>query len=452
VERCFGLAKSPPLRQPRLDSSTRKRCQPTISSWHSSCLPTHPCPSHAQFTRNSTILQFVPCAYRVCPCRLLLMVGPGRTRFAVAITLVLAASLCGCDTGTITFYDGCDPRSVPGEPLYCSKSSDAGSPEDVLRCDCLTNYSNDWTPPSLLWMGPPEQAPPCPEVTPTLDREGWMDLAGSQAICSPCECGEPTGQCLTMPPEIKVRTAHCGVPEFSTSPFNGPGAWDGSCTEADAIPGGAKCPEGSPTLCARSVEVGVLGAPVNEQCVPLVPPPPELPPATWSTFVRMCSRASDNEDKTDCRRGEEKCAPPLDEAPSGFRQCIRWDGDHACPDKWDGLRLILHDFSAVKDSRTCSECICGAPTGGRCSGLFKAYSDASCQDPAAQLSLSSLAVTPGCVDIDPGTALGSKDISELTYLRGVCSPGGGEPIGEVVPDPDSGLTTVCCARDPEPIP
>jgi hypothetical protein len=82
------------------------------------------------------------------------------------------------------------------------------------------------------------------------------------------------------------------------------------------------------------------------------------------------------------------------------------------------------------------------------------YSDASCTN---ELNSNPIGSTgPGCWDlVPPGPALGSKKISNLSYVPGTCAVTGGEPIGTAIPNEDAnaGAVTFCCRdRDPAPPP
>jgi hypothetical protein len=111
----------------------------------------------------------------------------------------------------------------------------------------------------------------------------------------------------------------------------------------------------------------------------------------------------------------------------------------------------MYEEGAIIDDRKCSDCSCGAPSGGLCVGRFTAYEGPSCQAIVADLyPLKSTG--PTCLEpIMPGVALASKSVTDLAYMPGTCGAAGGAPEGAATPDP-IGVTTVCCQRDPEPVP
>jgi hypothetical protein len=84
-------------------------------------------------------------------------------------------------------------------------------------------------------------------------------------------------------------------------------------------------------------------------------------------------------------------------------------------------------------------------------GSLSVFSDNLCLSQFAQMPLSSM--DGNCVGITPaGRAVGSKTISDLSYVPGTCAVTGGESIGTVIPnDNENSVTTICC-RDSEPLP
>jgi hypothetical protein len=139
---------------------------------------------------------------------------------------------------------------------------------------------------------------------------------------------------------------------------------------------------------------------------------------------------------------------PSIDLPSGFRSCIYQHGDHECPASWSGDRRVVYEVTADKrgfiDARDCTPCACGAPSGSLCVGQLRVFEDAACTKLISADPITS--IKGQCTDVlPPGKAIGSKEIS-LAYLPGVCEPIGGEPIGEVKPDPEQAVTFCCPAQ------
>ncbi|WP_437285371.1 hypothetical protein [Sorangium sp. So ce406] len=141
-------------------------------------------------------------------------------------------------------------------------------------------------------------------------------------------------------------------------------------------------------------------------------------------------------------------APPTGEAapPEGFLTCIQHEGERDCPATYPDRHVF---YASVEDTRGCAPCGCSEPTGGTCSILASAFSDASCSQFVVGVVVSSEA--PFCGAISPGMALGSKSASVVSLEPGTCEPTGGEPTGGVAL---LGAATFCCrpAPLPEPVP
>jgi hypothetical protein len=301
-----------------------------------------------------------------------------------------------------------------------------------------------------VWVGPVEKAPFYGEFhgEKTLPRFiGKADLTADPAECDVCSCAESTGKCTDLPSSIDVHAAMCGQTGSSLS-FDGPTNWTGSCTSVNAIVGGQTCPAGSSTLCAQSVTVAPLGAPVDESCMPFIEPLPDLPVLKLHRSDVQWKTAAVGYGVPDCN-ANESCMPSID-LPSGFRSCIYQRGEHECPASWSGDRRVVYEVSADKpgyiDARDCSPCSCGAPIGSGCTAHFRAFEDGACSKLISDDPIASF-FGAQCTNVAPGIAIGSKEVSPLMYLAGTCEPLGGEPIGAAIPDPNQAVTFCCPAQD-----
>lgn len=339
----------------------------------------------------------------------------------------LLVGLTGCGVQFAPLYYCEDPdighKGPDGEPDPCHfQNADGGDP----RCDVgqYVHWQALWADPTLLWIGPEEQAPECPRGPSTVSYEGHTDLV-ALPVCEACTCEPPTGSCA-LPSTLTASTAVCDTPGALTS-FNAPTPWDGSCDSTTQIPSGA----------AHSLKIDpmtmtengcALGPPVAAKVVSL----------HWDTFARGCDVAFPPSPI------ERSICFPGDLLPPGFALCIVRVGEHACPADPENLFTERHVFyQGVQDDRQCSACSCGAPTGSTCTATISIYkgNDLTCIPPTfAQIPVSSEG--PACLNIQlPGQALGSKSAGPTTYLPGTCPPMGGDASGSAIPtEPD----TFCC--------
>lgn len=297
----------------------------------------------------------------------------------------------------------------------------------------------DWNGPDPVWFGPAIDAPTeCP-------FEGEIQLARYSGLhappldCASCECEEATGKCAGVPDSISVGTSTCGPGGISV-PFDAPGGWDGSCTNANAIPAGAQCPPGSGTPCVQSIAWSALPGPQNEACAVHVNPVPGFNGFTtsWENAAVAC-HSSMTRDL--CGNGSKECVPAV---LYPWSQCVWLNGEHdKCPDNYTYSRFVMYDHEP-KDSRGCSACSCGEPVGGSCVAKFNIFTDPACSMEIQNQTISSS--MPDCNFVFPaGSAIGSKSVTDHLYVPGTCAASGGEPMGEAVED-KSTATTICCRQ------
>jgi hypothetical protein len=335
----------------------------------------------------------------------------------------LVAGVSACN---VAYF--CPDFAAPCDSL--GAAPDAGA----ARCSgqCEEASVDGWSSPVLLWIGTPGQAPACPPEAPATDYEGFADPLEAPPACSACACSAPTGKCA--PPVALTAASMAACPatagDLGTRGFDAPPGWDGACTSANAIPAGEQCAGG---LCTQSLTIAPLAL-TESRCTPILPVPP-LDPVTpytgaWSTAARSCFDPAPGT----CRTPGAVCAPGV--AP-GLARCIHQSGDVACPSGWPERHLFFGD---AEDSRGCSPCGCGLPTGSLCTGLLSVYTDGSCTSLLTSVSVASSA--PSCVVFQPaGEAVGSKALTLVDYQPGVCLATGGEPVGSVTP---TDATTFCC--------
>ncbi|MEZ4308532.1 MAG: hypothetical protein R3F14_10860 [Polyangiaceae bacterium] len=133
----------------------------------------------------------------------------------------------------------------------------------------------------------------------------------------------------------------------------------------------------------------------------------------------------------------EACVPP---PPDDFSLCLyRWGEDLGAEDCPAQYPRFFRMYGDLHDNRACAPCTCSEPEGTECTAIVSIFKDHSCGNLLGAITVSS-AVGDGCMDLVPGTALGSKTGSLTLSKPGSCTPGGGS-VGEVVP---AMPVTLCC--------
>jgi hypothetical protein len=343
---------------------------------------------------------------------------------------LLLVFLAGCGVQNLNWNYICDDpdpkhRGPDGEFDPCHeqdvKSGDLG-------CDVgeFVHWQHGWESPSWLWIGPEDQAPECPLGSVTISYEGHADLV-APTICEACTCEPPTGSCA-LPSTLTASTTACSMPGGSSTSFNAPAPWNGTCDSTTQTPSGA----------AHSLTIDPIAMTENG-CAPGPPVAAKVVSLRWDTYARAC-----DVHWTLGRPERSICLPP-DPAPPGFALCIFQNGENPCPTAPDNIFTEQHVFyTGVQDDRQCSACICGAPTGSACTAVLSIYkgNDLTCGGSPVTPGITISSAGPTCLDIQlPGQALGSKSAGPTTYLPGICPAIGGDGSGNAIPTHPA---TLCC--------
>lgn len=349
---------------------------------------------------------------------------------ALAVVLVLvAASVSGACEQVGSYYTCENPAKGTGDP--CPEPR----PVEDCRGQCVPSAPLGWSQPALLWFGPPDEAPECPKNAPILGYEGYADLGPMPNPCQRCGCEPGEASCALPSGWTAHAASFCpGPPGTAETSFAAPAGWDGSCTDANAIPAGELC-DGQPCVQSLSIEAPTVTA---GPCAAVVVEPPMAHdlPYPWGTLARACVGMA----YPPCADPGNTCAPapPSPDAPppAGFVTCIFHEGERSCPKEYP-VPFVFH--GGIEDLRECTPCACGDPEGASCSVLAGAFSDGSCSAVVAQGMISSAA--PACHSGLSGAGLGSKSATVIDIDPGGCPPQGGEPVGEVMPAQPA---TFCC--------
>lgn len=298
-----------------------------------------------------------------------------------------------------------------------SSTSDATpAPDSPSMCGgvCADAVPTGWSGPVTLFdqTGPPAPAAPaCPTSFPTNAYDGNADLDAPTETCG-CSCGGGAG-------------AQCG--QSTIQYFTDPG-----CVIA-CNPGVYGLPPGLcvTTGCASNPDGLIVTAPgvsFAGSCTPQSTS--TIPPSTWNTTGRACGTTAVN----GLCSGSGVCVPS---PPAPFAKvCVFQAGAATCP---GGSYSVAHVFyGGVSDSRACSGCSCGSPTGVSCAGAqVQAFSTntGTCGGTAADVPFIS-----GCQTVGV-TIQGEEETTAPTASNGTCTASGGQASGTATP---ATPTTVCC--------
>jgi hypothetical protein len=355
------------------------------------------------------------------------------------LVLVFAASItamsCGKGTGSTSTTGGLGGGTGTGGAGMGGTGTggtDAGNDAGFPCGICVPGQPLFWSYPFLVWFGGTQQdAPSCPASAADLAFKGFVSLT-APVDCGTCTCGAPSGSCA-LPATMTANAASCAQEGPSTphTPFDPASGWTGTCDTNESIPSGKLC---AGVDCVQSLTVGPL-TPSESGCTPSQPSSMQSIPV-FNDYIIGCLRnpyehCPDNLGAL--------CVPP---PPPGFEVCIAATGVFDCTDptnltpQYPETHLVYDDYL---DTRACSPCTCGEPSGSTCSSTVSVYTDGACSTLAYSATVDSSG--PACHDLPAGTPLGSKSATPPTFAPGACTPGGGAPMGAVTP---TDATTFCC--------
>lgn len=101
----------------------------------------------------------------------------------------------------------------------------------------------------------------------------------------------------------------------------------------------------------------------------------------------------------------------------------------------DQYTQALSYYTSVSDTRACSACGCGTPSGVACT--LKGHVGVGLTCTAAPAVVAD--IKPGCIDLNGVARYGFQVVAVAT--QGGCTPSGGKPTGTATP---AAPVTVCC--------
>lgn len=159
-----------------------------------------------------------------------------------------------------------------------------------------------------------------------------------------------------------------------------------------------------------------------------------IPAAQWDGFVRACYGAV----VTGKGCAINQTCMPKPPAPFLGGLCIRKAGNVNCPaGNFNTKHVYYEDFS---DSRMCTSCSCGAPSGASCGGNITTHADSVFNQCVNQVTTFAAGT---CTNLAGNPAAGNSKFTVTTPPNGgSCVPNGGTAIGSAV---GTFPQTFCCA-------
>jgi hypothetical protein len=392
---------------------------------------------------------------------------PSRTRWWVALVGLSVSTLAaaGCLFPSFTFTGsggggagGGTTASTTGSVTSSTASSGTGGapPTDncfngVSGCDdpacsavteCIDPIPVGWGNYGYVIIGEADPSMPvtCPSYGSTSAFSGFSGLLPGNASCSDCSCDSPTGQTCSITDDLntvkpglqfaQVRDVPCANPSATNiHELTAPSPWTaGMCSAIDTAPGGQLC---SGHACNVSVYVGlptVSGGMCNPQGGMLT-----KQGASWQTAATTCGGFH----MMGCSGG--KTCVPKPSAPFVPGTCIGKAGDQTCPAPFTKKHLYYTDFD---DSRGCTSCTCGSPSGGACDISISLFTDAACT--AANQVVTFSAGT--CTDLTGNPTLNGRTNTVASQPQGAsCTPDkASSTVTGTVGQRTSTATTFCC--------
>jgi len=315
-------------------------------------------------------------------------------------------------------------RRVDAKPPVEASAADRtlGDQGTVLTsCDgggkCYPTAPSTWTGPVILYQGT-TAAPACPAAMTQVALKANADLSTPELPQCGCTC-ELKGSCKGS----YTLTNHKGTGCSAACSGGSSGLAFGTCYPF--IPGKCSTADTSPIV-AWDVAITPDTSALTCKAVQAPTQPPAAP--SWGVTLQACGTLSPS--TTGCAVGI--CVPPP-AAPYLTSACVFKAGDQQCPGAPYTKRVLA--YGGYDDTRSCSTCACGAPSGASCTGNLSLMSGVGCTG-------SSLGggQAPGCVALPNG--VGGYFALSVT-AKATCAQTGGQPTGGVTPkDP----TTICCVE------
>jgi len=315
--------------------------------------------------------------------------------------------------GTVTGDTGAPLEGGPADTGSGHDAAPESGPEGGCPVNeaCVPAAPPGWLGPVAFYLGA-APAPSCPPTT-SAALTGQAGLDAPPAQCSTCAC---TGSVTCSAPEVQFST---------TSTCNSSCATGTATSTCSALSG--TCTGGAPTI---EIYASAQSQPSASGCVASTETP-TLPPVSWSQVAALCASAS----YPSC--GSTQVCAPITASP--FQGCIYQAGNQTCPNGPYSVKQVV--YSSDTDTRGCSPCTCGLPTGTTCSGGSVGFANSAA---VGCSSSGNVAVPSTCADVGLLAPPGKIELTTApTPTSAGCTASGGTANGGVTA---TGPTTICCPQ------
>jgi hypothetical protein len=329
-------------------------------------------------------------------------------------------------TGGSTSISTC----VVGNPENCTDGIDNNC-DGLIDCadstcrsagyECIA-VPPGWLGPVAIWQGSPGLAPQnCAAGLQVAMESVYRDLNVPSSACS-CACASATSQ-------------NCGS---ATVTFYSNNVCGDECGRAEV----------SASQCGTVVNGGTCGAtftasaiapiPNGGSCTPQVVS--SIPKATWNTELLACA-AANSAGAGGCNESNSRCLiAPNPGAPYQTARCVYKVADPpvtSCPADYTKGPSVF--YAGMSDTRVCSGCTCGTPTGGTCSGTISVYYRPRCEGTPL-----SFTIGQDCQEVNLVSGTASTIVGDFKVNKaGTCTTGSDAMLSGNVQG--TGAVTVCCA-------
>jgi hypothetical protein len=304
-----------------------------------------------------------------------------------------------------------------GDAAASDASSDGPSETSVTCSGACVGAPSGWQGPFAILEGvggpPPPTLPGCTGAYTNDSYDGTGSPDAGVPSCA-CACDAPKNAICSDPVanyfSLGGCSLGCGTANQNIAPTCTPLANSG-------------CLAGYATLTNPTASGG--------SCTPNATV--DVPPVGWTKDVRLCAPPMPPTG-SGCDGGAV-CAPAASLPFEADTYCVAKQAVAQCPPEYPAARATY--FGGVTDTRGCTPCSCGSPTGVTCTGAsITLYADTQCQTGA-----NNLAIPMACANL--GTAKAAV-FNGATGTGGSCiSDDGGTPVGSFTPTTP---TTICCTK------